>query len=73
MSNHKAETKFIRIEPRRCRACWKCVDACPHKVIVKVGFFLHRHIMLTDNDTCVGCGKCIKACPHNVFSRIEPK
>ncbi|MDE6861630.1 MAG: 4Fe-4S binding protein, partial [Alistipes sp.] len=67
MRNRLLQTRFIEIDPHKCRACWKCVDQCPRKVLEKVGFFMHRHIRLSDMEACIGCGKCIKACAHGVF------
>lgn len=67
----KTQTQFIKIDPHRCKACWKCVDECPKKVIGKIKFLMHRHIKLVDREACIGCGKCIKACPHGVFFKVD--
>ncbi|MDR3226164.1 MAG: 4Fe-4S binding protein [Prevotellaceae bacterium] len=63
----KIHTKHVWIDPRKCVACWKCVDACPEHVIGKVGFLWHKHIIIKNPERCIGCKKCIKTCPHEVF------
>ena len=63
----KFSTKFVTITPKRCVACWKCVDKCPENVICKVGFLWHKHVAFQDTGACIGCRKCVKTCPHGVF------
>lgn len=60
-------TDYVTMNPRRCVACWECVEKCPKKVIGKVGFLWHKHVVFRDADACIGCGKCIKTCPQGVF------
>lgn len=60
-------TKYVAMNPRRCVACWECVEKCPKHVIGKVGFLWHKHVAFKDVDTCIGCNKCVKPCPHGVF------
>ena len=55
------------MNPRRCMACWKCVEKCPKKVIGKTGFLGHRHVIFENADACIGCNKCIKTCLQGVF------
>lgn len=64
---NRKETKFISINPRKCIACWDCVEACPKQVIRKVQFLWHKHIVLKNTDACIGCKKCINICKHQVF------
>lgn len=64
-------TGHVAMDPRRCTACWECVEKCPKGVIGKVGFRWHRHVIFKDADACIGCNKCIKVCPHGVFFRLE--
>lgn len=65
----RSSIAHIKINPRTCVACWKCVDACPKQVIGKVEFLWHKHIVLKNPKDCSGCAKCIKTCPHGVFSQ----
>ncbi len=67
---NKIRTPYIGIDPRRCEACWRCIDACPKQVIGKVGFLWHKHIVIQKGDACSGCTKCIQACPYGVFSKL---
>jgi Uncharacterized anaerobic dehydrogenase len=64
----KVRTPYVRADLRNCKACWRCVEACPKRIIGKVGFLWHRHIVFNDSDNCSGCKKCIKVCPYGVFS-----
>jgi NAD-dependent dihydropyrimidine dehydrogenase PreA subunit len=63
----KIHTAHVWIDPRQCTACWKCVNACPEKVIGKIVFLWHLHIVIRNPESCSGCKKCIKTCPHGVF------
>lgn len=65
---NKRKTKFISLDPHRCVACWECVDVCPKKVIGRVQFLWHKHIVFKDADACVGCKKCVKTCKQQVFA-----
>ncbi len=62
-------TDYVTMNPRRCVACWECVEKCPKNVIGKVGFLWHKHVVFRDADACTGCGKCMKTCPHGVFCK----
>lgn len=65
---NKKQTRFVKIDPRHCAACWECVATCPEQIIGQVAFLWHRHVVLRDPEKCIGCKKCIKTCPHQVFS-----
>lgn len=64
-------TKYVAMNPRRCVACWECVEKCPKHVIGKVGFLWHKHVVFTNADACIGCNKCIKVCPNGVFFKPD--
>lgn len=66
MTMKRITTKYVTANPRRCVACWECVEKCPKHVIGKVGFLWHRHVAFKDTEACIGCNKCIKTCPHGV-------
>ena len=61
------KTEHIKIISRNCKACFKCVDACPNEVIgiVDVAYFQHSHINNPDN--CSGCLECLKICPNSAI------
>jgi 2-oxoglutarate ferredoxin oxidoreductase subunit delta len=69
LENHisKISTPYIWANTHRSEACWKCIDSCPKQVIGKVGFLMHKHVVIQNRDNCVGCKKCIKACSRGVF------
>ncbi len=64
----RLSTAHIVMNPHRCVACWACMDKCPKKLIGKVGFLGHKHVVFKDADVCIGCKLCIKTCPNGVFS-----
>ena len=67
----RTTTAYVAMNPRRCMACWKCVEKCPKKVIGKTGFLGHRHVIFENADACIGCNKCIKTCPQGVFFKPD--
>jgi 2-oxoglutarate ferredoxin oxidoreductase subunit delta len=69
---NKIHTPYVWANPKKCVACWACVDACPEQVIGRVGFLWHKHIVFKNSESCISCKKCIKTCPHGVFSDNLP-
>jgi len=67
----KVRTDYFWTYQPNCAACWKCIDACPNKVIGKVDFLWHKHIIIRNGENCMGCKKCIKTCPHGVFLKYK--
>jgi NADH-quinone oxidoreductase subunit F len=51
------------IDPLRCKACMKCLRACPVEAIDGGKGLIH----LIDQDKCTRCGSCYRVCP----SRFE--
>lgn len=66
-SRNHMKTNFIIMNNRICKACWKCVTACPNDVIGKIDIFFHKHAHISQPDKCKGCSKCIKTCPENAI------
>ncbi len=60
--SHRRETKFVRLEPRRCTACWKCLDVCPKQVLGRIDLGFHRHVRIRTAQACTGCKKCVRVC-----------
>lgn len=60
--------KIIRIEPKLCKGCTKCVKVCPVNAIAgKV-----KEPFVIDLAKCIKCGACIDACPfHAVKEGIQ--
>ena len=67
----KIHTPYIWADSRRCKGCWRCIDACPKQVIGKISFLWHKHIIFINSENCTGCKKCIKTCPHGVFFNLS--
>jgi 2-oxoglutarate ferredoxin oxidoreductase subunit delta len=69
---NKIRTAYIWTNHQNCIACWKCIDICPKRVIGKVDFPWHKHIVLKNVKNCIGCKECIKVCPKGVFTEEMP-
>ncbi|MBR5717187.1 MAG: ferredoxin family protein [Bacteroidales bacterium] len=61
-------TKHIQLDPRKCHACWKCVETCPKQVLGKIDLPFHKHTNIVNPDACIGCKKCVKACQHGAIT-----
>ncbi|RPJ62419.1 MAG: 4Fe-4S dicluster domain-containing protein [Dehalococcoidia bacterium] len=59
---------YISLNTRLCRACWKCVEACPQGVIGKSNLPFHKHARIDKPDDCKGCLKCVKACSQQAIT-----
>ena len=66
---HK-RTVYVQLNTRKCKACWKCINTCPNKVIGKIIFFGHRHARIGESEKCSGCLKCINICEFGAFNSI---
>ena len=64
------QTRFIGLDTRQCRACWKCIDACPQKVFGRINIIIHKHTLIVHGEKCTGCGKCVKCCEHGALYNI---
>lgn len=64
--NHR--TIYIELNTRLCKACWKCIEAWPEKVLGKVDLLFHKHSRVDHAEACKGCFKCVKACPHGAIT-----
>ena len=67
------ETLFIELEPKKCQACWACIEACPKQVIGKIDFSIHKHAKVVNPDACIGCKKCVKVCQYDAVTAKEKK
>jgi len=65
------ETEFVRLQTGLCKACWRCVRACPQNVLDKVDVLGHRHARIRDPHRCMGCLKCTEVCAFGAVSSIE--
>jgi ferredoxin len=67
----RATTKYIQLNTRKCKACWKCVEICDKNVIGRINLPWHKHAVIVRSNNCAGCLKCMKACEHNAISKIQ--
>ena len=58
--------KQIVIEPDLCKACTKCMKACPTNAID--GKPKVKHVI--DQLKCIKCGACVTTCPFNAIKEI---
>lgn len=47
----------MEIEADLCGVCEKCIPACPHGLIERIGYTMKV------NEGCVNCGECYESCP----------
>ncbi|MDE6115105.1 MAG: 4Fe-4S binding protein [Muribaculum sp.] len=66
----RKEVKHPKFSSRNCTACWKCVDICPNKAIIRVRFLWHRHAKPLYY-SCVGCNRCVSVCPNGCFEKKD--
>ncbi len=69
------------VDEDKCKACGKCVDACPRHIIALEPYKTKKHVAIPcsshakgpvvtkvcDNG-CIGCGICVKACPKEAIT-----
>lgn len=57
----------IKIDKKRCKACYLCIDACPKKLIKKgseANSLGHFPVEFEDaGNECIGCAMCATRCP----------
>lgn len=70
---------IARVIEDRCRACGKCVEACPKGLIQMIPKDKKYSVMCLSKDKgpvtkkncevgCIGCTKCVKACSYGAIS-----
>jgi 2-oxoglutarate ferredoxin oxidoreductase subunit delta len=64
-------TSKVLLDTGKCKACWKCLDVCPQKVIDKINVIVHKHAVMRKREQCIGCLKCVRICPHGAFSTAK--
>ncbi|NTW71894.1 MAG: RnfABCDGE type electron transport complex subunit B [Eubacteriaceae bacterium] len=67
------------VDPEKCTACGKCIDACPKFIISLVPASKGVHVDCSSKDKgkdvkdvctvgCIGCQICVKNCPEKTIS-----
>jgi putative selenate reductase YgfK subunit len=54
---------LARIDPKLCRSCGECLDACAYDAPAPKGIPAHMHPYSVDWEKCKGCGACLAVCP----------
>jgi 2-oxoglutarate ferredoxin oxidoreductase subunit delta len=70
-SHDHTRTPYIRIDTKKCKACWKCIESCPKNVIGKVDLLWYKHARINNEEKCTGCLKCVKVCDSGALIKIE--
>ena len=73
LKNNTTTTAFVQLNIEECTACWKCIDACPEKVIDKSFLYIadtliNKHVLMFNASECTGCLKCIDSCKFEAIS-----
>ena len=65
---------YIKIDKKKCKACYLCIDVCPKKLIKKgtetnkLGSFLAE--FEDKNNECLGCAMCAVRCPDLAITEV---
>jgi 2-oxoisovalerate ferredoxin oxidoreductase delta subunit len=66
MSTEETPKPYPKINILECKACGRCVVACP-KGVLKMGDKLNQrgyHYVEYSGEGCIGCGNCYYTCPE---------
>ena len=65
---------YIKVDQKKCKACYLCIEVCPKKLIKKskeansMGIF---SIEFNDpNHECLGCAMCAIRCPDLAIIKV---
>lgn len=69
---------LAKINPAACKACGKCISACPKKLISFIPTSAPFKVLCKNTDkgakamkvcetSCIGCTKCVKVCPSDAI------
>ncbi len=72
------ETGVAEVDPEKCTACGKCIEACPKDVITYVPYSQLTvvncnnkerggHVKKNCGVACIACGMCQRACPFDAI------
>ena len=63
-------TTVIRLEKRKCKACYSCIRTCPVKAIHVRGNTVFPTI---EESKCIFCGTCIGTCAYGAITYYDSK
>ncbi len=55
------------IYAEQCKACGKCIVACPKNILNKgteINSYGFKFVICTNESMCIGCGNCFYSCPE---------
>jgi NADPH-dependent glutamate synthase beta subunit-like oxidoreductase/NAD-dependent dihydropyrimidine dehydrogenase PreA subunit len=61
----KSKGFTVTVDPRICRGCGRCVEACPYHAITLHPNEIGGWYAAVDQALCKGCGNCVSVCPSN--------
>jgi len=70
-SREHTQTAYVKIDMRKCEACWKCLGSCPSQVIDKIDLPWHKHALIIKQDACTGCMNCFNICQNGAYSVVD--
>jgi 2-oxoglutarate ferredoxin oxidoreductase subunit delta len=56
----------VFIDPKRCKGCGLCIDACPKEILARAHELSVRGIYPAESaapEECIGCMNCVVVCP----------
>ena len=65
-------TEHVELDPRRCAACGRCVEACTRGALGLLPVPGHRHVHVDHADRCRGCLRCAATCEHGAIRALHP-
>ncbi len=64
----------IKIDEKRCKSCYLCIDVCPKKLIKKsekIGKTGEPIVEFCDKDSkCIACAQCALVCPDIAITEV---
>ena len=65
---------LARVDIKKCKACTRCVKACPVMAIDLKPMSFGKATSRIDEELCLGCGVCNGACKNKALSmKVRPK
>lgn len=65
---------YIKIDKKRCKACYLCIDVCPKNLIeigTEANSFGQFPVEFEDPENkCAGCALCAIRCPHLAIIQV---